>query len=503
MESTSKIRCTLPTRTGSGEDRTGRECVVVRIARSLLLVLLISCASWQAEATTRNVTCSGNITTALQNAVNSSAPTGDTVQISSGTCSWGTISWTNKDLAIIGAGPTATLATSGSFNVNISNPSFGAIRFSGIGFSGAHSGQTISITGLNLSTSVTGLFRIDHINFNYPNGSGDIIRIAGPIYGLIDHINMTYGGGYNVGIIMLDYLDSEYGNSPTTFMGEYSAKKAIDLGGPTAVYIEDSTFTLVGNTAYFPVTDSSSGGQRSVFRHNTVSGGLLYSHWSRGTEWDGHKYEVYNNNFDCRTPSAGNLYLIARFESGTGVIFNNTVANCTSSAAIIVDEGRGSGGSKVPPALDCNGTRAWDSNGGDASAPGWPCMGQIGTGCIAGNCNRGQMDNVPMILWNNGTQIGCSTGGSCTNSITLNVINQDGDSNDVATRPTANYIKKTPHIASNPKYNGAVDYCEGTSSMPSTCGTYTNTYTPYPYPHPLQVGTSPTPPAAPTNLRVP
>ena len=100
------------------------------------------------------------------------------------------------------------------------------------------------------------------------------------------------------------------------------------------------------------------------------------------------------------------------------------------------------------------------------------------------------MDNVPLILWNNGTQLGCSTGGSCTNSIVLNVNDQDGDSSDVCTRPTSSYIKATAHTASVAKYNGAVDYCQG-AAKPALCGTYANTYTPYTYPHPLQGGSSP------------
>ncbi len=441
-----------------------------------------------ARATTRQVTCSGSITSALQKAVDASSD-GDTVSISAGTCTFGGIGWTNRNIAVVGAGPTATLMSGGSFDVAISNTAKGAFRISGIGFSGTPGGQTIAMTGVNLTASVPG-FRLDHLAFSYPNGSGDIIRLAGPLWGLIDHISMTYGGGYAVGIIMSDYLDVEYNNAPAMFMGEYSARQPIDLGGPSAVYIEDSTFTLVGSSAYFPIIDSSSGGQRTVFRHNTVSGGLLYSHWTRGIEWDGHKYEVYNNRFDCNTPSAGPLYLFARFESGTGVVFDNTIQNCTRSDAVIVDEGRGCGGSKVSPALDCNGSRAWDSNGGDSSAPGWPCMGQIGSGCIAGGCARNQMDNVPMILWNNGSQLGCSTGGSCTNSISLNVNDQDGDSTDVCVRPTGNYIKATAHTASVAKYNGAVDYCQG-ATKPAMCGTYANTYTPYAYPHPLQGNSSP------------
>ena len=441
-----------------------------------------------ASATTRDVSCVGSITSQLQSAIDSSSD-GDEVHLGAGTCSFA-VSWTDKNISIIGAGTDQTLASTGEFAVTLHGAAKGKFRISGIGFSGTPGGNTVSIVGAGLTESVSG-FRLDHLSFNYPNGSGDIVRIAGPIWGLIDHITMTYGGGYAVGIIMSDYLDSEYGNAPATFMGEYAARLPIDLGGPTAVYIEDSSFSLTGSTAYFPVLDSSSGGQRTVFRHNNVSGGLLYSHWTRGVEWDGHKYEIYGNTFDCRTPSAGPLYLVARLESGTGVIYDNTVTHCTDTAAIKVDEGRGCGGSKVSPSLDCDGTRAWDSNGGDTSAPGWPCMGQIGVGCASGSCARNSMDNVPLLLWNNGTEAGCASGGTCTNSVSVDVGNQDGDSADVCVRATSNYVKPTPHVASVAKYNGAIDYCVS-ATKPTTCGTYTNAYAPYPYPHPGQ-GMTPVP----------
>jgi hypothetical protein len=50
------------------------------------------------------------------------------------------------------------------------------------------------------------------------------------------------------------------------------------------------------------------------------------------------------------------------------------------------------------------------------------------------------------------------------------------------------YISAVPHSVSGP-LNGAVDYCQGTTTMPTTCGTYHNTYNGgYTYPNPLQGG---------------
>jgi hypothetical protein len=324
------------------------------------------------------------------------------------------------------------------------------------------------------------------------------------VFGLYDHLNVTMGACANPYIEQSEYLNTEYNVAPTKFLGEWSALAYTPRGTINNVYIEDSKFTLTATSGLNPISDSESGPGHLVYRYNTITSAgayyYFYAHWSRANEWDGSWREFYRNQMTCSGGCGGGWPF--RLESGTGVIYDNQISGWGDNT-VHVDEGRGCGGSNIAQMGQCDGSKAWDMNAGDASAPGWPCASQIGVGCLqAGGCSRGNQDNIPLILWNNGTQAGCATGGACTNSVTVSVINQDGDSNDKCARPTANYIKKTAHIASVSKFKGAVDYSDGNSTKPSTVGTYTNDYTPYGYPLPLQQPGGGVQLLAPANLRL-
>ena len=434
---------------------------------------------------------------------------GDGVYIPAGSCSWtSSVSWSNKNINVIGAGATSTVITptGDAFDVAISgswtslNSTAAAFRISGIGFTGSPSGSTININGTSVS-GPSGFFRVDNITVNY-TATGNIVYVQGPVWGLLDHWNVTWAGKNF--LEQADYLSTECVVSPgntLVYLGEYSGRTLpIALGTENAVYVEASTFTFVGAAYTAAITDSESGGQRMVFRYNSVTGATdHYAHWSRGGnggycyngQWDGHKYEIYNNTYNGQSSSGYPM----RFGSGTGVIFNNTITGY-SDPTVHVDETRGCGGESTNATMNsCDGTQAVDGNAGDTNAPGWPCAGQIGTACIAGNCTRTTMNSVPLLVWNNGAQSGCSSGGSCTNSVTVNTDGPMGSSNS-CNRTMTNYIKATAHSVAG-SLNGAIDYCQG-STMPTTCGIYTNSYAAYTYPHPLQGGGAP--PPVPTGL---
>ena len=133
-----------------------------------------------------NITCSGNITSALQSAI-SQAKAGDTINISAGNGSMSAINVSDKNITIKGAGKGVTNITAqGGFGQWITNGSNSPTwRLSGISFSGT--GKVVPLTvWADQAAAWRGPFRIDHCEFNYPSG-GASVYLFGPIYGLIDH----------------------------------------------------------------------------------------------------------------------------------------------------------------------------------------------------------------------------------------------------------------------------------------------------------------------------
>jgi hypothetical protein len=388
-----------------------------------------------------------------------------------------------------GGTTTITHTSNDAFDVSVSNTgaTAAAWRISNFTTTGSTTGDFLNINVGNPNlTAWAGFFRVDHITYNY-SSSGNVFIIYGPVWGLFDHLNGTTPGNHfeQADFLNLEYNQTQAGNY-SQFLGEYSGRLlAENLGTQYADYIETSTFSCPGNYSG-AVTDSESGGQRMVFRYNTLSGTCYnYAHWTRNNEWDGHKFEIYNNSWNG---GANGAYPI-RMSSGTGVVFNNTFVNYPNNN-VYVDEARGCGAETAANVYQCDGTHPVDGNAGDTNAPGWPCAGQIGTGCISGGCTRSTINSIPLRLWNNGTQAGCSNGGSCTNSTTVLVDGPPGGGS--CTRTMSNYIMSTAHSVSG-SLNGAVDYCQGATEQ-TTCGIYTDSYAPYTYPHPLTGSSS-----APTN----
>ena len=179
-----------------------------------------------ASATTRNVTCSGDITSALNAAINASS-NGDIVNITSGSCSMSKLSMiTDKNITIQGAGKGVTVITA--------NAGFGAIqttgsnspnwRLTGFTLTSTSAPGAIIVVWANQSASWRGAFRIDHINLHYPNNSPDgAIALYGPIYGVIDHCDFTQY--QEAAILTGPELSTETG-SITSLKGAYVASLA-------------------------------------------------------------------------------------------------------------------------------------------------------------------------------------------------------------------------------------------------------------------------------------
>ncbi len=394
------------------------------------------------------------------------ADDGDIVLIPAGTCDWPAgVDWTNKNVTLQGAGIDQTIITCGEcVRITSTAPTsaFSHWRLTGLTFRGAApSGIVITIWD-NVAEWHYG-WRIDHLKFDYPGAaSGYGIFIGGATYGVIDNSLWNWGGG--LAIIVAGQLSDEWPGSATHPQGGYLLSQPLDLGTQKAVYIEDNVFTGTapgGMAAY----DTSSGGGRAVFRHNTVTGGIYYSHWTRNREVGGILHEIYNNRF------IGNANFDSypiRLEAGTGVIFNNSVQGYTDLYAVL-DERRGFYESDGELGA-CDGLKAWDGNAGDPAAPGWPCLGQIGRApgkSLAQIMAGDKQASAPLYLWNNGPEDGCRTGGVCSGGFGVSVWN--------GTTAAHAYVSALPHP------NGDVDYVlNGTTPKPG--------YTAYTYPHPLRGG---------------
>lgn len=423
--------------------------------RLLLIPIVLACS--QSYAATRSVACSGDITSALQSAINASAD-GDTVSVGAGTCTGGSVSWSNKDITVYGQGKGVTTVSGLSFKVT--NDTKARFRIGGFSVGAA---STWRIDARGRTTGIKG-WRIDNVAFSYGSCSQNIaIQVLGINWGLID--SSTFNNAGNA-IYVTSYAEDTNEVNPwppsgDPGMGGYSWLLPLNLGTDEALYVENNAFTM-GGGCYYGIGDMYYGG-RMVFRHNSVTNAYWQNHAARSHERGGNlKAEIYNNDFNA---TDSNWYRAIHMRSGTGVIFNNTLRGRFHT--IQVDNQRSNGQNTSTPFGSCNGSSAWDGN--TAGQAGWPCLDQIGRGPGV-NPRSGDQPSVPLYGWNNGSSTGCSTGGSCSNDIK---IISDGD----------------PHVQEGRDFinNGTV----------AKSG-----YTPLPYPHPLRGGSGPAPSLpAPTNLR--
>jgi hypothetical protein len=501
----------------------------IRVAFFLILFLAICGLAKSSWAATYNVICSGDITTSLTNATNS-ASSGDTVNISAGSCSvnpaWDNrVGWTDKNIVLQGAGhgscsgsvchcdpsvdtcittDQALMSTAG-INCSQTNSNLMKWRVTNLYLTSTGNGSGFYIVGNGYSfppqpggTSYG--WRVDHVTFYFPNSCGPhALTILGNTYGLIDHDYFVFN--CESSIITDTTMASEDGTIDN-LRGAYQLSLPYQPGRLSNVYIEDNVFAASPTGPYgasgYAATDTGYTGGRIVFRHNLLENVGLYSHWTTGGNVNSLWWELYNNKFTW-TWGGDWLTPMRLHGGGTGLIYNNTFVGFPVSA-VRIGEGRlleqGQGG---PPLQYCDdvGGHAWDGNAGDSSAPGWPCLAQTGraAGKTIAQIRAGdKQGSFPLYRWTNGPQDKCynplASVSACDNSFGVTIYSG------------VNYFKDQDHPHVTPGFgNGDVDYCLN-AFQPSGCGTHTLTYTPLVYPHPLQGVSDTTPPAAPIGLTV-
>jgi hypothetical protein len=418
------------------------------------------------------------------------------VDVPAGNCTWEGawpgyyVTWTNKNITLRGAGIGETVISCGISDVGPTGGNcvrwlnttdtndYSQSRVTGFTFSIAlYGGSAIVIIDNATTTTPHSGWRIDHNRFIYAHNmtcfndevaddctSGTAISAQGPTYGVIDHNTFDWA---HQGFILGVTSGAATENTEANPSGEIMWSQPADLGTANFIFIEDNDINNLSATDQSVVVmDTAGGGGRVVIRYNNIQSGFFNHHWVRGLDWCGVLLEVYRNVFDGDTDQGSNSP--GALESGTGVIWENQVTGYDNPFA--ATERRGGGTESTGYFEGCDGTQLWDGNAGDASAPGWPCLGQVGRGpgytfdqIVAGQ----KQPSLPLYLWKNGVESTCATGGACTDSIGL------------AVSPDADYLKATAHSVVGEGFgHGEVDYIlGGQTAKPG--------YTPYTYPHPL------------------
>src|SRR3972149_12010373 len=207
------------------------------------------------------------------------ASDGDTITIPSGSFNWGNsyISWTDKNINVIGAGIDQTIITSTYLAFNVTDETKASFRISGMTFNGNPSlGAFIKISSRYQTTAqaVYG-WRVDHIKFTQTVANTSLY-ILGVNWGLIDHCDFenSASGSYE---LMHISIDTSYYNAESPYKSSYDWSLPIDWGTEKAVYIEDNVFNAPNVSGNGHPYDTQTGG-RVVFRYNTVTGGAPLGH---------------------------------------------------------------------------------------------------------------------------------------------------------------------------------------------------------------------------------
>lgn len=329
------------------------------------------------------VTAASCNATDVQAAIDQAAD-GYTVVIPAGTCTWkSAVTISKQTLTLRGASETGTVIqddVDGTFlSVQLLSAN-SSVRVSNMTLEPAQgvtttSGNAPLVLEGTCSASACSTIRMDHLTFtgwayyswgnsadNFPNF---MIR-ADDVFGVVDHLNVdvTAGGEFlNVGYA--SYLGvGKYGDNSWAQPDAFGSNKAL--------YIEDSTFKTTSSSHGWALTDTDNapaGGGRFVVRHNTLVNFTVQTHGteSTGRTRGGRAYEIYDNSFTC---SLSNGCQLINFRSGTGLVYDNTIATPGGFITGFVSLGDYRTFANLGGWGWCDGTGSWDDNDGVVYASG-------------------------------------------------------------------------------------------------------------------------------------
>ena len=447
------------------------------------------------------------------------AATGATITVPSGTFTWSSALSVSKGVKLIGAG-------TGNTNITCS----GSCIYSDQG-----AGTNVRVSGFTFKNTSTGVdfivmngtgWRVDHNSF-IASGNNEAVTARSNVLGvhpsgLVDNNQINDAGVLTLGTYAM--------LSENAMQSTLWAQNPDIGGGNSAVYIEDNTFTKTTN-GLTNAPDADYGG-RYVFRYNTVitqpghdNAFYMEAHSSqeqgnRGTQ----RWEIYGNIINNQSSA---VYFPFRLRGGTGLALYNSIIGNWTNDAIALDNVRSYASAGLGGGM-CNGSSAWDGN---QDSTGWPCRDQIGRGYDSSFWNYASPApylQVSMPVY------GALNRSETNTELPFTVINSSGNAikanrdfygytasfngtsgmgvGTLANRP-ATCTKEVGYWATDQSTTNLTGMVGAKPSTPllgtlykcTANNTWTAYYTPYTYPHPLQGGViipTPTPPAAPTNLRI-
>jgi hypothetical protein len=549
-----------------------------QIMRKLGLFLLFCAFVPAAHA---GCTASGTVLTAaspsesdVQACLTAATSTTTQINIPAGSASWTTpISWTvptgNNNLTIQGATectPNGTPGTSGYSVTCVDNTSItdgvtsgSTAQFFAIG--GINSTTLFRITGITFTTGrlqYNGFigtngqspnFRFDHnhIVLTTDQGGLSMVRVSGCLNGVADHnlLVMPNGSGSDNGI---QEYNGQSCYSDSLGLGDQVWAHATSLGAANFFFMESNQIINgASNDCLF--------GGRFVIRYNSISNTPnappIQTHATTGGRQRGCRaWEIYDN-YIINT-SATEAFETLRLESGTGVVWGNTVPRGPEGTEIFLSfhserSGNYTYGEDATSSgwgycgTNFNGTGSnWDAN--LSTADGHECLDNVGmgigdlliggftsdesgsnnvtnsaTGCTSSQtCAWPRQALEPVHEWlDTVTVAGGGSYWSVTNPSTTALANNrefyvwcDASSSSGCTTFNGTAGTGSGLLSARPSSCTAnVGYWATDTQSLYTCNSggnaWTASYTPYTYPHPLTSGSSnPTSgtPTAPANL---